>query len=126
MTGRSSFDLDAALARLARAERALRPAVPPALYQRVLTAAALTAAQPGRAARWRLPLIGGAIDGWAGVAAAAAALALIVGLGLGYQAGDMLAVGSGHRTDAGDASLAWAGDWAAESDDLLLVAEDGR
>lgn len=118
MSNRSSYDLDAALEALARAERAAGPAVSERLRARVLADAAQnspgqhvspgrsmpTTAAPARArhemrhvtrhvtrpgARGR-PGWRGGVDVWTGAAAVAAILCLAIGLGVGYGAGERL------------------------------------
>lgn len=97
-TDKDLADLDAALAALRRAERAVRPEVSAALRERVLEKAAgvREAQTAGPRPRRKAPAADtggwlgwlGRIDAWAGAAVAAAVICLAVGLGLGYRAGD--------------------------------------
>ncbi len=104
MTEKRQFDPDAALAALARAERAARPQVSERLHARVLAdaaevSAANPAAKPGRPApvgRGWLGWIRG-VDLWAGAAVAAAILCLAIGLGVGYGAGDRVLAEAGFQ-----------------------------
>lgn len=127
MTDKAPFNPDAALAALARAERAARPRVSERLQARVLADAAEISAeararQPAAGARrpaaagrgWlggRLP----GLDGWAGAGIAAAILCLAIGLGVGYEAGDQVLAGAGFE----DTRLAQAAE-----DEAFLMAED--
>ena len=104
MTEKRQFDLDGALAALARAERATQPQVSERLHARVLAdaaevAAANPATKPARAATaghgW-LGWIRG-VDLWAGAAVAAAILCLAIGLGVGYGAGDRVLAEAGFQ-----------------------------
>ena len=118
MSERRTYDLDAALEALARAERTARPAVSERLRARVLAdAAELSPArsrQPaarGRAGGWlRWPR---GLDLWAGAGVAAALLCLAIGLGVGYGAGETVLAEVGFeevqvaQADDGDEELAF-------------------
>ena len=130
MSAGDPFDLDAALARLARAERAARPAVPPGLRTRVLAAALGGAVRPvrpmatagRRAARGRMAALLWPGDGWARAAVAATIVFLILGLGLGYRVGEALpGLGAPDAGAAADEALAWEGVF----EEAFMVAEAG-
>lgn len=129
MTDKREEELDAALAALARAERAAWPEVSGHLHARVLAdaaevagevAATRSAATPARRVH-RSPGRRGwlgrlrELDLWAGAAIAAAIICLVVGLGVGYEVGDRVLAQAGFE-DVRVAQVA--------EDEALLFAED--
>jgi hypothetical protein len=129
MTDKLPFDLDAALAALARDERAARPRPSQGLVARVLSdAAEIGAPRPAAPASppARAPGIGwlrifGFSDAWAGAAVTATLLVLAAGFGVGYEAGPELLADTGLDAafGGGQVMLADAGDGLFDTDDVL-------
>ncbi len=124
MTDKSPFDIEAGLTELGRQLRAQAPKVSDRLRMTVLAdageiAAARNAARPVATAP--TPRTGrrgwfGFMDAWVGAAAAVVILFLVAGIGLGYQAGDMIMAEAGF----GETTIASA----ARDGDGLFIPED--
>ncbi len=126
MTDKSPFDFEAGMAELGQHLRAQAPQVSDRLRMRVLAdageiVAAREAARPAAPARMPRARRGawfGLMDAWIGAAAAVVVLFLVAGIGLGYQAGDMIMAEAGFGETA-IASVARDGDGLFIPEDVL-------
>lgn len=126
MTDKSPMDIDTALTGIGQRLRADAPPVSDRLRARVLAdagevaaaqQAARAAAHPSkRAESARRRAWFGFMDAWVGAAAAVVVLFLVAGIGVGYQAGDMIMAEAGF----GETTIASS----ARDGDGLFIPED--